>query len=438
MTHRASVAARSPRSTRLSSCAPLADRGTVRADEDEGAPAEPAGLGQLALARAAGVVGVGGEPGAAQLGLDAQQVGTRSALVEEQERVDARRAGRLVGLRGEQEPLDARAEADARRRRPADRLDQAVVAAAAADRVLRADRRVLELEGRPRVVVEAAYEGRRELVGDAHRVQVLANGREVLTAGVAQRLADRRRAAEKLLHALVLHVEDAQRRGRALRARLGVELGLVLVEPGGEPLDVRRPAVGVADRVEVEHAVPDAEPVGQRRVELDDLGVDRRVVGADRLDRELPVLAVPALLRAVVPPHRADRVELLRLRLAVQAVLEVGARDRRGRLRSQRERAAASVLERVRLLLDDVRALAGRADDQVGVLERGRVDPPVAVEGADRLHRRPRPLPERLLGREDVVRSAGRFERHRAARSSARNGLRSSSAPSVVGGPWPE
>ena len=47
------------------------------------------------------------------------------------------------------------------------------------------------------------------------------------------------------------------------------------------------------------------------------------------------------------------------------------------------------------------------------------------------------PPPERLLGREDVVRAARRLELRVTARSSARNGLRASSAPSVVGGPWP-
>ena len=67
----------------------------------------------------------------------------------------------------------------------------------------------------------------------------------------------------------------------------------------------------------------------------------------------------------------------------------------------------------------------------------GRVDPAVAVERADRLHLRPRPLPLRLLGRKDVVGAARRFERHRAARSSVRNGFDASSSPRVVGRPWP-
>ena len=60
-------------------------------------------------------------------------------------------------------------------------LDQAVVAAAAADRVLRADRLVHELEGRARVVVEPAHERRHEL-GSAtpSASRWLAHPREVL------------------------------------------------------------------------------------------------------------------------------------------------------------------------------------------------------------------------------------------------------------------
>ena len=95
----------------------------------------------------------------------------------------------------------------------------------------------------------------------------------------------------------------------------------------------------------------------ERVVELDHLRIERGVLGADRLDVQLPVLAEAALLRAPVAVDRLVRVELLRLRLAVQAVLEVGAHDRSGGLGAKRERAVTAVLERVHLLRDDVRPL---------------------------------------------------------------------------------
>ena len=71
---------------------------------------------------------------------------------------------------GQQHPLDPRRPARGRRRRAAELLDQAVVAAAAADARLRAERVGGELEHGPRVVVEAAHERRIELVAEArHR-----------------------------------------------------------------------------------------------------------------------------------------------------------------------------------------------------------------------------------------------------------------------------
>ena len=174
----------------------------------------------------------------------------------------------------------------------------------------------------------------------------------------------------------------------------------------------------------------------QRVVELDHLRIERGVLGADRLDIQLPVLAEASLLRTPVAVDRLVRVELLRLRLAVQAVLEVGAHDRSSRLGAKRERPVAAVLERVHLLRDDVRPLPGRAREEVGLLEDGRVDPAIAVQVAQALELPEHVPPARLLGGEDVVGTARSLERH--ARSSARKGLRASSSPSVVGGPWPE
>src|SRR5204863_4867892 len=169
-------------------------------------------------------------------------------------------------------------------------------------------------------------------------------------------------------------------------------------------------------------------------VELDHLGVDRRVGRADRLDRELPVLAVAAPLRCRVAVHGRDREELDRLTFAVETVLEVRARNRSRGLGPERERAAALVLERVHLFLDDVRASAGSALEEGGVLEGGRLDPAIAVELAEALGFSGHQAPEPLFGGEDVVGAARRLERRHEARSGARNGLRASSTPSVVGG----
>src|SRR5207253_5561900 len=94
----------------------------------------------------------------------------------------------------EQKALDTGAETDPRCGRAADLLDQPVVASAAADRVLGADRLVLEFERRARVVVEPPHERRDELVRNAVGIEEAPHLCEVLTAPVAERLADLRRA----------------------------------------------------------------------------------------------------------------------------------------------------------------------------------------------------------------------------------------------------
>ena len=164
--------------------------------------------------------------------------------------------------------------------------------------------------------------------------------------------------------------------------------------------------------------------------ELDQLGVDGRVVRAHRLEADLPELAVAPLLRRRVPEHRPDVVGLHGLRLPVQAVLEVGARDGRRSLGPQSQRALAPVLERVHLLVHDVRAGAGRAREELGVLERGRDDEAVAVQVRGFGGRAQHGPAARLVGGKDVERPARRLDPHGAsARSSARNGFVMSSWP---------
>src|SRR5205823_10232094 len=153
---------------------------------------------------------------------------------------------------------------------------------------------------------------------------------------------------------------------------------------------------------------------------------------------EMPVLVIAPPLRRRVPVHGGDRVELDRLTFPVKPVLDIGARDRGRALRSQGQGPATPVLERVHLLLDDVRAGTRGSLEERGVLERGCLDLPVAVKRAEPFRLPDDETPERLLGREDVVGAARRREARHELRSRAMTGLRASSVPSVVGVPWPE
>src|SRR5207247_2751548 len=126
--------------------------------------------------------------------------------------------------------------------------------------------------------------------------------------------------------------------------------------------------------------------------------VDRRIVGADRLQVELPMLAEAPLAWTSVSIDGLDRVQLRGLRLPIETVLEVGAHDRRRRLRPKRERPIAAVGERVHLLPHHVRALTRSPAEELRVLEHRRVQAPVSVERAQLRELPDNLLPARLLG----------------------------------------
>ena len=235
--HADSLPTISARASGSSACPGRRSTALSRADDDGRRGAEARRLGQLALQRAPGVVGVDGDARAARARRAAAP--PRSAARPRRARRRRRSSGGGRGdacfLHRDDQPLEAGAEADARGRRPADLLDEAVVAAAARDGRVLVLHRADELPGRARVVVEAAHERRHERVGDAGRVEVGPDGGEVRDARLAERLADLRCLVERCPDRLGLGevvVEDAQRARRDLGARVGVEAVLVLLEPG--------------------------------------------------------------------------------------------------------------------------------------------------------------------------------------------------------------
>ena len=228
----------------------------------------------------------------------------------------------------QQDPLDPRRPADRRRRRPAELLDQAVVAAAAADLRLGAERVADEGEDRPRVVVEAADQGRVDLVGDAGGVEQRPDLGEVLGVLALEPLDDRRRARHHPPRPLVVGVEGAQRvdrrsaRARPSRARPRARAGGPSAPPGrrgARPSEPRLPS-----RSSTPGTPSSAEQVGEQH---DHLGVGERRVGADRLDPDLVELAVAAGLGALVAEERARR----RRASPAAPVCASRARGRRGR-----------------------------------------------------------------------------------------------------------
>ena len=85
----------------------------------------------------------------------------------------------------------------------------------------------------------------------------------------------------------------------------------------------------------------DADAPEERQGQFDHFGVQRGVVGAERLDAQLLVLPVAALLAALVAEVGRDVVQLGERALRVQAVLDIGAQDGGGAFGAQGQRAVA-------------------------------------------------------------------------------------------------
>ncbi len=178
-------------------------------------------------------------------------------------------------------------------------------------------------------------------------------------------------------------------------------------------LAVLGPRLGRAQARQAKTGPADPECLQQVGQQHDQLGVGLGRGRADRLGPDLPELAVASTLRRLGAEEAREVPELHGLCELAHPVFEVRAAHRRGPLRSQRERPSATVVERVHLLLDDVGRLPDPAREQLGGLERGRLDPPVAGGTEDPLGLLLDDLPLRRRLGQDVECAAGGLN-HRA------------------------
>src|ERR1700735_474845 len=201
------------------------------------------------------------------------------------------RAG-ACGSCGEHYRAKPAREAAPGQRRTADLLRQPVVAAAAAYARLGAEQGVVELVGGPRVVVEAADQAGRVGEGDAEADQEAAHGVVVRLALGAEVVGHHRRVLGLSADLGALVVEDPERVDLDPQPGVGVE-----VEPAQEPLQrlaVDRAADLVAKAVQQQRELLQAKRLVGVPGDRDRLGVDRRVLGPDRLQVELVELPVAA------------------------------------------------------------------------------------------------------------------------------------------------
>ena len=295
--------------------------------------------------------------------------------------------------------------------RPSQLLDQPVVAPSPTDARLRAQRIGGELEHRAGVVVKAAHERRIELVAQIGVVEHLADLGEVLGVIRSETVKQGRRPAHGRAGGRIVGVEGPHRVQVDARHHLGREAGLVRAQVGGELLAVLGPGGRGAKAGESQPRLPDADGPQQFGEQEDQLGVGLGSAGADHLRSDLPELAVAAPLRRFGAEERRQVPQLDRLRQLVHPVLQVRPAHGRRALGSQRQAAATAVVERVHLLLHDVGRLANAAGEQLGGLERRRLDAPVAGGAEDAVGVRFQHRAPRGVGGEHIKRATGSLKR---------------------------
>ncbi len=248
---------------------------------------------------------------------------------------------------------------------PSMACDEPVVAAAGTDRRLRAEQRVDELEGRAPVVVEPAHEPR---VVDVRRPRGRSRWPRTASwwafAAGADDVGQQRRVGGGRAHLGPLVVEHPQRVELDAAVGLGVQTADARAQPLAQPGAVVGAVLGVAERGQVQHRLRQAERAVRLVGEGDELGVERRVVGAERLGADLGELPLAAGLRLLVAEHRPGVPELHRQRAALEAGVERRPDRAHGALGPQRERALAAVGEGEHLLAHDVGGLADAAGEQ--------------------------------------------------------------------------
>ena len=295
------------------------------------------------------------------------------------------RRRRLAGLHAHHQAVFADGESDARRvNLRTQRFGEPVVAAAAQDGVLRAQRAVHHFERSAHVIVQTAYHARPDLGFDAAALQEPAHRREVVAAWLTQMVQNAGKPVDDGLVGLHLAIQHAQ--GVGFGAALAIAAhsrshGFQLL---AQALDELRAAIVVAHGIEEKPEIRQAGAAEQFHHHLDDFGVHQRRFRPDGLRADLEELAVAALLRPLAAEHGPHVEQLLHAGALVEAVLDVGADHRGGVLGAQGERRAVTIVEGVHLLGDDVGFGAHAAGEELGFLQDGGADLVVVVAAKHR------------------------------------------------------
>ena len=189
-------------------------------------------------------------------------------------------------------------------------------------------------------------------------------------------------------------------------------------------LVVNRAAFIIADGIQFQLPVPDADTIQKRAQHFDDFGIHagRFAAGggrADDLGADLVELAIAAFLRALAAELRADVKKLLQARPLPQFVLDVGAHHAGGILRAQRQPlrffrlGAAAIFPGKHFFADDIGLFPHGALEELQILDDRGANLAEVVHAEDVAHRSLGKIPKRRLRRQQVAGSADGFDRSR-------------------------
>ena len=159
-----------------------------------------------------------------------------------------------------------------------------------------------------------------------------------------------------------------------------------------------------ADGIELERDTGKAKPAPETADHRQLLEIDIGAGIAERLDAERVVLAVPSLLRSLVPEKWPAVPEPLGA-VVEHVVLERGPNGRRGPFGAQRQ-ALVMVGERIHLFFDDVGRFADGAHEKIGLFDDGCTDVAISVLLENVAHGVFEDVPQRRFVRKNVVHAA--------------------------------
>ena len=275
----------------------------------------------------------------------------------------------LSYLKRRQHTLQADREPDALDRLIAD-VDP--VPAAAGNRILSAKARMAHFPNRMNVVIETAHQPRVQLRRDGQQAQQAHYFIQILPRSVGHERGDRRQMIHHSPAVGIFAVEHSEHVRFEPPPAVLAQLVDVRPQRAPESFDNSLAVLRHPARVDL-HAAVAKPPRGENvMLERDDFNIGRRARRAERLDPELMELPLSPCLRTLTTEHRAEVIESSIERLG--ALPRHVAHDTGGPFRAQGQASTAPVFERIHFFLNDVRRVAKRPGENLGILEDGRPD----------------------------------------------------------------